>query len=217
MSCIDFEKMRQKLYSAVIADILDELGYRDQCMDHGINPLREDDVVCGRAFTCLAADVYTIPEKPYEMEFKTVDSLKKDDVLVATTNGSVCSGFWGELLSTAAVGHGAAGGVIDGLSRDTRAIRKLNFPLFIRGTHPADSKGRTDVIDYNCDIICGGVAVHPGDIIFGDYDGVVVVPQAAAEECIKKAFEKVEAENVVRAELLAGASAEEVWNKYHIL
>lgn len=217
MSYIDFDLMREKLYSAVIADILDELGFRDQCMDHGINPLNADDVICGRAFTCLAADVYEIPASPYEKEFKTVDSLKKDDVLVATTNGSVCSGFWGELLSTAAVGHGAAGAVIDGLSRDTRAIRKLGFPLFLRGTHPADSKGRTDVIDYDCDIRCGGVAVHPGDIVFGDYDGIVVIPQAVEEECVRRAFEKVQAENVVRAELLAGASAEEVWNKYHIL
>ncbi len=217
MSCIDFEKMRQMLYSAVIADILDELGYRDQCMDFGIVPLNADDVVCGRAFTCLAADVYEVPENPYQKEFRTVDSLKKDDVLVATTNGSVCSGFWGELLSTAAVGHGAAGAVIDGLSRDTRAIRKLKFPLFLRGTHPADSKGRTDVIDYDCVITCGGVTVHPGDLIFGDFDGIVVVPQEVEEECIRLAFEKVEAENVVRGELLAGASAEEVWNKYHIL
>ena len=217
MSKIDFKMLRETCYSALFADILDELGYPDQCMDYDIYPLNVDDVVCGKAFTCLATDVYEVPDKPYEMEFKTVDSLGLDDVLVATTTGSTCNGFFGELLTTAAIGHGAAGAVIDGLSRDTRAIRKLNFPLFLKGTHPADSKGRTNVIDYNCTIQCGGVTVRPGDIIFGDYDGIVVIPQEVAEECIEKALEKGQKENVVRDELLAGASAEEVWNKYHIL
>ena len=217
MGYINFEKMRKECYSALFADILDEMGYRNQAMDYRIMPLNPDDVVCGRARTCLATDVYTIPENPYEKEFKTVDGLKKDDVLVATTNGSICSGFWGELLSTAAKGHGAAGCVLDGLSRDTRAIRRLGFPLFLKGTNPLDSKGRTDVIEYNTTIVCGGVTVNPGDIIFGDYDGVVVIPQEIAEECVERALEKGNAENTVRNELLAGASAEEVWNKYHIL
>lgn len=214
---LDFQLMREKLYSGVVADILDQLGYRDQAMDPGIHPLNIDDVVVGRAFTVLAVDVYEEPEKPYEMEFKSVDAIQKDDVLVATTSGSVCSGFWGELLTTATMGHGGAGCVLDGLSRDTRFIRNMGFPLFFRGTNPLDSKGRTDVIRNQCTIKCGGVTVNPGDIIFGDYDGIVVIPQEVAEKCIELAFEKVSAEDVVRDELLAGASAEEVYNKYHIL
>ena len=214
---LDYKMMKEKLYSGVVADILDQLGYKNQAMDPGIHPLKDDDVVVGPAFTVLAVDVFDEPEKPYEMEFKSVDALSKDEVLVATTNGSVSSGFWGELLTTAAVGHGATGCVLDGLSRDTRVIRKMNFSLFLRGTNPLDSKGRTDVIRNQCTITCGGVTVRPGDIIFGDYDGVVVIPKEVAEECVKLAFEKVSAENVVRDELLAGASAEEVYNKYHIL
>jgi len=217
LSCLDFDLMKEKLYSAVIADILDEMGYRNQAMNHTIHPLCEDDVVVGRAFTVLAADVYDIPEKPYEKEFKSVDSLSPGDVVVASTNGSVCSGFWGELLTTAAVCRGAVGAVLDGMSRDTKAIRKMKFPLFLRGTNPLDSKGRTDVIDYQCTVQCGGITVRPGDYVFGDYDGIVVIPQEIAEEVVKLAFEKVAAENVVRDALLAGSTAEEVYNKYHIL
>ena len=217
MEFVNFQEMKDTLYSAVIADILDEMGYRNQAMSYDLHPLREDDVVVGRAFTVLAADVYDIPEHPYSMEFKAVDSLQEWDVLVVNTNGSTCSGFWGELLTTAALRHGATGAVIDGMSRDTKAIRKMNFPLFIKGTNPLDSKGRTDVIAYQCTIECGGITVRPGDIIFGDFDGIVVIPSAIAKEVVDRALEKVNAENVVRDELRAGASAEDVWNKYHIL
>jgi regulator of RNase E activity RraA len=128
---IDFELMKEKLYSGVVADILDDFGFRNQAMRFDIRPLREDDVVAGRAFTCLAVDVYKIPEEPYKYELETVDSLSPDDVLVATTNGSVSSGFWGELLTTVSQCRGAAGAVIDGFSRGTRKIKKMNFPLFL--------------------------------------------------------------------------------------
>ncbi len=217
MSTIDFRKMRETLYSGVIADILDELGYRNQAMRSDIRPLKDDDVVAGRAYTVLAADVYDIPAEPYKLEFEAVDSLSPDDVMVATTNGSVCSGFWGELLSTVSQCRKATGAVIDGMSRDSRKIRDMDFTLFCRGFNPLDSKGRTDVIAHNVTIECGGVTVHPGDLVFGDYDGIVVIPANAAEETLRRAYEKVDAENVVREAILAGASAREVWNTYHIL
>lgn len=214
---MDFQVIKAGLYSGLLADILDEMGYRNQAMHYTIHPLKEDDVVVGRAFTVLATDVYDQPEEPYKLEFQAVDKLSQGDVLVATTNGSICSGFWGELLTTAAMGRGASGAVLDGMSRDTRAIRKLAFPLFLRGTNPLDSKGRTDVIDYQCTIECGGVTVHPGDLIFGDYDGVVVVPADIAEEVVEKAFQKAGAENEVRDAIRNGLSATETWNTYHIL
>lgn len=217
MSAIDFKQMREKLYSGVIGDILDELGYRNQAMSNDIRPLKHDDVIAGRAYTALATDVYEIPAEPYKLEFESVDSLSEDDVFVATTNGSVCSGFWGELLSTVCMCRKATGAIIDGVSRDSRKIRDMNFTLFCRGFNPLDSKGRTDVVAHNVTIECGGVTVHPGDIVFGDYDGVVVIPSQVAEECIKRAYEKVTAENVVRDEILAGASAKEVYAKYQIL
>jgi regulator of RNase E activity RraA len=111
----------------------------------------------------------------------------------------------------------ATGAIIDGMSRDSRMIRNMDFTLFCRGFSPLDSKGRTDVIAHSVTIECGGVTVHPGDIVFGDYDGIVVIPAQIADECLRKAYEKVDAENVVRDEILAGASAKDVWEKYHIL
>ena len=217
MPFIDFQQMREKLYSGVVADILDELGFRNQAMNHHIRPLKHDDVIAGRAFTVLATDVYEIPAEPYKLEFEAVDNLSPDDVLVATTNGSVCSGFWGELLSTVCMCRKATGAIIDGMSRDSGKIRQMGFTLFCRGFNPLDSKGRTDVIAHSVTIDCGGVTVHPGDIVFGDFDGIVVIPAQIAEECLRRAYKKVEAENVVREEILAGASAKEVWEKHHIL
>lgn len=212
-----FEEMKETLYSAVIADILDEMGYRNQAMANDILPLKVDDVVCGTAFTVLATDVYEIPAEPYKFEFEAVDHLQPGDVMVATTNGSTCSGFWGELLTNGCLKRGAVGCVLDGYSRDTKEIRKLPFSLFLKGTNPLDSKGRTDVIAYQCTVVCGGVEVHPGDVIFGDCDGIVVVPKDIAEECIDRAFEKVKAEDVVRDELRSGVSTTEVYAKYGIL
>ena len=213
---INFKQMKETLYSGVIADILDEYGYRNQVMTPNIRPLKEDDIVVGRAFTCTAIDVCEIPAQPYKLELETVDSLQENDVLVAATNNSF-SGFWGELLTTVALKRGATGAVIDGLSRDTRKIRNMDFPLFLTGFCPLDSKGRTDMILNQTPILCGGVTVKPGDIIFGDYDGIVVIPSAIAEEVIEKSFEKVNSENVVRDAILGGMSATEVYEKYHIL
>ena len=214
---VNYELMKEQLYSAVIADILDDLGYRHQAMRYDIRPLKEDDIVAGPAFTCLAADCYKIPDEPYKYTLVTVDSISEGEVLCATTNGSTHSGFWGELLTTVALKRGAAGAVIDGLSRDTRKIRHMDFPLFLAGFCPLDSKGRTDVILNQTPILCGGVTVNPGDIIFGDYDGIVVIPSAIAEEVVEKSFEKVNSENVVRDAILGGMSATEVYEKYHIL
>ncbi len=213
---MDFERIRKELYSGVIADILDEFGYRNQVMGPSIRPLKETDVVAGRAFTCAAVDVCEIPEEPYKLELETVDSLQENDVLVAATRDSF-SGFWGELLTTVAKKHGAAGAVIDGFSRDTRKIREMDFPLFISGYCPLDSKGRTELISNRAPVLCGGVIVHQGDIIFGDFDGIVVIPSSIEDAVIKKCFEKVNSENLVRKEMLSGMSATEAYEKYHIL
>lgn len=213
----EFESIKKDLYTAVIADILDELGYREQVMKSDIRPVCADMRLVGRAFTVLAADVYAEPEKPYKMELEAVDRLSADDIVTVTTNGSVSSGFWGELLTTVAVCKGATGAVIDGFTRDTTQIMKMGFPLFVRGMCALDSKGRTDVIAYQVPIVCGGVRIRPGDILFADFDGVVVIPQEVADETFEKAFNKVNGENIVREEILAGASATEVFERHHIL
>jgi len=213
----EFDELQKKLYSAVIADILDDFGVRNNVMHYSINPVTPNMAVMGRAFTILATDVYQQPEKPYELEIEAIDNTGKGDVIVATTNKSTSSGFWGELLSTGAKGHGCRGVIIDGLTRDQKKIIEMGFPLFVRGSSPYDSKGRTNVIAYQVPIVCGNVLVKPGDIIFADVDGIVAIPQDIEDEVIKKALEKVHGENKVREELLAGISVKEVFNKYHIL
>lgn len=212
-----FPSLQEKLYSAVICDILDEYGYRENGMKHTIRPLSNDMKLMGRAYTILATDIYEPAAEPYKLELEAVDSLKEGDVVVATTNGSVSCGFWGELLSTVAREHGARGVVLDGITRDAKRIIDMKFPAFVRGIIPYDSKGRTDVIAHQVPIVCGGVKVNHGDIIFADLDGIVVVPQEIEEEVIEKALEKVTGEDTVRKEILGGANAREVYDKYQIL
>ena len=211
------QAMRKRFYAAVIADILDDYGYRNQVMSHIIRPLKPETVVAGRAKTVLCSDVYEIPELPYQKEIEAVDRLTANQVLVCTTNGSVRYSFWGELLSTAAVARSATGAVIDGFTRDTRAIIEMDFPVFAIGRLPTDSKGRGEVVDYDVPIDCGGVTVNTGDIVFGDDDGVVVIPQEVEQQVIQSAFRKVSQENQIRQELLEGASVRSVFDKYGIL
>lgn len=213
----DFAVLREQLYSAVIADALDDLGLRKQAMDLNLRPISPSFVLVGTAYPVLAVDVYEMPEEPYKRELEAVDALSKGDVAVATTNGSTSSAFWGELLSTAARSKGATGAVVDGLTRDGRFIEEMHFPVFARGYSPLDSKGRMDVISHGAPIECGGVPVRAGDLVFGDRDGVVVVPLEVAEEAIRKATEKVEGESEMRAALLRGMGVVEAYDKYGIL
>jgi 4-hydroxy-4-methyl-2-oxoglutarate aldolase len=214
-----FKLMKDNLYTGAIADILDEKGFRNQVMSSVIRPLTPDTKVAGWAKTILSADVYHMP-KPgmeYKLEFQAIDSLKKGEVIVWGSNYSEISGFWGELLTTAAIQRGAAGAVGDSNIRDTVKILETGFQLFFKGYRPLDSKGRNDVIAYDCRIECGGVAVFPGDIVFGDIDGVVIIPAGLAVEVINEAYGKVDRENIVREELKKGMSLPEAWEKYHTI
>ena len=212
-----FDMMAQRLYAAVISDALDAAGYREQALHHTLRPLHPETIVVGRAMPVLCVDVYELPDAPYQQEIAAVDSLKPDDVLVCSTNGSTRICFWGELLSTAAQARGARGAIIDGFIRDARQILAMGFPVFATGFSPVDSNGRGEVIAYNVPITCGGVTVHPGDIVFGDIDGVVVIPQAVETAVIQAALEKVSGENRTRDALRAGATLAEVYAKYGIL
>ncbi|MBV7337397.1 RraA family protein [Chloroflexi bacterium TSY] len=212
-----FAFMQEHLYSAVLCDALDQVGFREQAMRANIRPIDPDALVVGRALTMQSVDLYEPVENAYEHEIAAVDSLKPGDVMVASTHESTRTCLWGELLSTAAVARGAQGAVIDGYTRDVRLIQKMNFPIFSTGMYPVDSAGRGIVIDYNCTINCGGVIVHPGDIVFGDFDGVIVIPADAAREVIERAVEKVNGENITREELRNGATLREVYDKYGVL
>jgi 4-hydroxy-4-methyl-2-oxoglutarate aldolase len=212
-----FGSHQDTLFSAVLADVLDALGHRTSALPIDIRPLKPDWKIFGRAATLSAGAVQAEPEKPYAVELACIDSLKPGDVLIATTSGDRSSSLWGELLSTSARAHGARGTVIDGLTRDAAKILAMDFPVFAAGYSPLDSKGRLDAIHFGRTIQVGSCTVDPGDWIFGDIDGVVVLPARLADEAFSRALEKVSGENRVRMELSKGRSAREVFDEYGIL
>ena len=207
---------RDQLYSAVLADVLDGLGHRSSALPPWIRPLKPEWRLFGRAATLAAVAVSAEPEHPYAVELECIDALRPGDVLVAATNGDRGSALWGELLSTAAQAHGAVGAVLDGLTRDTGRILALDFPVFAAGFSPLDSRGRLDGLHFGQPVRLGDCTVRQGDVVFGDVDGVVVVPQELAAEALA-ALEKVSGENRVREELAKGRSVCEVFAEYRIL
>jgi 4-hydroxy-4-methyl-2-oxoglutarate aldolase len=208
---------RDLLSSAVLADVLDALGHRTSALPATIRPLKPGWRLFGRAATLTAVPVAVEPPNPYAVELECVDSLRAGDVLVATTCGDRSSALWGELLSTACQARGAVGAVIDGLTRDAARIIALDWPVFASGYSPLDSKGRLDGLHFGQPVRIGDCLVKPGDWVYGDIDGLVVVPAELADAAFPKALEKVTGENRVRAELAKGRSAREVFAEYGIL
>jgi 4-hydroxy-4-methyl-2-oxoglutarate aldolase len=211
------EHITCNLYTAVLSDALDEVGVRDRAMREHLRPLEPNTVVAGRARTILCMDLYHIQEDPYAKEIEAVDSILPGEVVVVATGESKRNAPWGELLSTAAKARGARGAIIDGLIRDAQKILSLGFPVFAAGFKPVDSKGRGAVVDYNIPVECGGVLVEPGDLIVGDFDGVVAIPAMVVDEVVRLATDKASRENTTRAELMAGAYLRDVFAKYGVL
>jgi regulator of RNase E activity RraA len=212
-----FTNIESNLYTAVIADSLDELGYRQQAMREDLRPLFPSPCFAGWARTIACVDVFHVPEDPYAKEIEAVDGILVGEVVVVSTVESKRNAPWGELLSTAARARGARGAVIDGLVRDVRKIEALGFPVFASGIKPVDSKGRGIVVDYNVPVDCGGVLVSPGDLVFADYDGVIVIPAEVLPEAMRLATDKVTRENHTRDELMRGAYLRDVYEKYGVL
>jgi regulator of RNase E activity RraA len=215
----DLEAIRRRLFSSVLSDCLDSAGCRDQAMHARIRPLDESLVLCGRARTALYMDVFEAPEgeNPYELEIRLLDDLKPDEVPVFACGSSGRIAPWGELLSTAARARGAAGVVMDGLTRDIRAIREMRFPVFAGGIGPLDSKGRGKIVSLDVPVEVAGARVCPGDLVFGDADGVVVVPAAVESRVIAAALAKVAGENATREALARGEKLAEVFRRHGIL
>ena len=212
-------EVRSKLYSGVISDVLDSLGYWEQAMSPDLRPLDEGLVLFGRSRTGLYMDIYHVEPgvNPYELEIALVDDLKRDDVAVLGCPQGRRVAPWGELLSTTAWARGAAGCVTDGLVRDVRIIRSMAFPVFAGGIGPLDLRGRGQVMQINVPIKCGGARVTPGDWIFGDVDGVMVIPAAVCERTLELALDKVEKETTVRQELARGDLLSDVFARHGIL
>jgi 4-hydroxy-4-methyl-2-oxoglutarate aldolase len=212
-----FERIEAKLYTAVIADALDELGQHECAMREYLRPLAPETKFAGWARTIACQDVFYEPSDPYGLEIEAIDSILPGEVIAVSTGESKRNAPWGELLSTAARARGARGAVVDGLVRDVRNIQRLGFPVFAAGIKPVDSKGRGLVADYNVPVQCGGVLVKPGDLIFADFDGVVVIPADLLNETLMLAEEKVAKENHSRKALLEGAYLADVYAKYGVL
>ncbi|MCF8567323.1 RraA family protein [Alicyclobacillus tolerans] len=212
-----YNLISQKLYTGVICDTLDQLGFRNQAMREDIRPMDQAVTLVGTAKTMLAVDVYQTMKNPYDTEIKAIDSIQPDEVVVVATNRSTRNGPWGELLSTAAKMRGARGAIVDGLIRDSKRISELRFPVFCTGFKPVDSNGRGIVIDYDCPVEVGGVLVNSGDIVFADHDGVVVIPKDTLEQVVEIALQKVNRENRTREELLQGKLLRDVYEKYGVL
>ncbi|MFO0867837.1 MAG: RraA family protein [Pirellulales bacterium] len=217
MPLITLDQMRQSLYTAVVCDALDALGFRHQSPRVQLRQLTGTGLLVGRCKTTLWADMFHPDPHPYELELRAVDSCQPDDVLIAAANGSFHSALWGELLSTACRNTGCVGAIVDGAARDVARMRAMNFPVFARGTSPYDSLSRQRVIDLDVTVEIAGVRFAPGDLVLADEDGIVVVPQQVEEEAIARAWQKVHSENEVRDAIRSGLKAAEVFARYGIL
>jgi len=205
------------LYSAVVCDALDGLGYRHQSPRAQLPPRTGVQKLVGRCKTTLWADMAHDDPHPYALELMAVDGCKADDVLIAAAGGSMRSGIWGELLSTAARNSGAIGAIVDGAVRDLAKMTAMGFGVFARGVCIYDSLHRQRVIDVDVPVEIDGVHFAPGDLVFADSDGIVVVPKAVEEEAIGRAWEKCHAENVTRDAIKSGMKAVAAYEKYGIL
>ncbi|HEX4227867.1 MAG TPA: RraA family protein [Bryobacteraceae bacterium] len=211
-----FQLISTTLYTPVVGDILDLIDHRHQFLPQPIQPISADTRLVGRAMPVQIADVWGHPDQPFGRLTEALDQIQPGEVYIAT-GGSLNCAAWGEIMTAAARTRGGAGAVLDGFHRDTPRILEQNWPVFSRGRYAQDAAVRSRVLEIRVPIEIAAVRIRPGDLIFGDLDGVLVIPREAEEETITRALEKARSEKVVRREIEAGASTTEVFKKYGIL
>ena len=220
-----FTLARRELFTCVVGDVMDKLKYYHQYLLPQIQPLREDMVVIGRAMPVLSVDVFVesvqgsanpLMEKPFGLMLEALDDLKPGEVYL-NTGSSPRNALWGELMSTRAIKLGAAGAVLNGYTRDTQGIYRLNFPTFSWGRYGQDSAPRYKVVDFRVPIEIGQVRIQPGDIVYGDIDGVLVVPREIETEVFTRAVGKARGEKKVKRAIEEGMSAKAAFDKYGIM
>ncbi|MFN7926679.1 MAG: RraA family protein [Blastocatellia bacterium] len=220
-----FTVAKRELFTAVVGDVLDKMGLLHQFLPPRLQPLRDDMIVIGRAMPVLEADVFGESEantnnpamtKPFGLMLEALDDLQTNEVYICT-GGSPRYALWGELMSTRAMKLGAAGAVVDGYSRDTFGILQLNFPTFSSGRYAQDQGPRGKVLDFRLSIEIEGIRIRPGDIVFGDVDGVLVIPREAEEEAFMRAIEKARGEKRVQQAIADGMSACEAFATFGIM
>jgi 4-hydroxy-4-methyl-2-oxoglutarate aldolase len=206
-----------RLYTAVVSDILDDLGHRDHVLDPAIRPLGGDQVIAGWANPFLVAEIRTITAEPYAGEIGALDDVRPGEVILVAAGGSARAACWGELFSTAARARGARGTLIDGYCRDARSISALGYPVWCRGMLPLDCKGRAAVTGWRQPAVVGGLPVHPGDLVVADADGAVVVPAGLIDQTITRALAKAEKEHGLRDALEAGSTLRAAYDRFGVL
>lgn len=220
-----FVLARRELFTALVGDVMDKLGLQHQFLPPQVQPLHEDMVVIGRAMTVLSVDVFAerivgsankLMEKPFGLMLEAVDDLKPNEVYL-NTGSSPRNALWGELMATRALKLRAAGAVVNGYSRDTHGLLRMGFPTFSWGRYAQDSAPRYKVVDYRVPLEIGGVRIEPGDIVYGDIDGVCIVPRVAEREVFVKAVEKARGEKTVKRAIEGGLSAVEAFERYGIM
>lgn len=211
-----FELIKKELYTPVVGDILDGMGYYHQILFPEIQPALLEMKIAGRAMPVNMIDVYGEQSEPFGKLTEALDQLQEGDVYIAHGGNMRCA-YWGEILTATAKKRGAAGAIINGYHRDTKMVLEQNFPVFSRGRFAQDSGVRTKVVDYRCPIEIGAVWINPGDLVIADMDGVLIVPKKIEEEVIEKALTKARAEKKVREEIENGMSSTEAFKKYGVL
>ncbi len=220
-----FEIAKRELFTALVGDVLDKLNYQHQFLPPAIKPLNKSMVVIGRAMPVLEADVFAesmedsnnpLMKKPFGLMFEALDSLQYNEVYICTGSSNPYA-LWGGLMSTRAIKLGAAGAVVNGYSRDTNEVEKLNFPTFSVGTYAQDQGPRGKVMDYRVPIEIDGVKIKPGDVVYGDRDGVLIIPKEIEKEAFKGAIEKARGEQLVKKALETGMSTVDAFNKFGIM
>ena len=211
-----FEVMKTKLYTPVVGDILDGLSSCHQFLPMEVQPLTTDMRLAGRAMPVLATDVYGEQEKPFGKLCEALDQIESGEIYICGGGGRH-SAYWGEILTATAKARGGNGAVVYGPHRDTPRVLEQNWPVFSTGRWAQDSRVRTSIQDFRCAIEIEGVWIEPGDLVFGDLDGVVIIPKRLEKEVITKALEKVAAENCVRKDIEAGMSSADAFEKHGVL
>lgn len=207
--------IRDRLHTAVIGDVLDTMGLRNQFLPPTIRPLLPDVRLVGRAMTVREEDSAD-PDAGFGRMFEALDQVGEGEIYFAI-GGSNTYAMWGDLMSRTAMGRGAVGAVMSGPMRDTAAVRALGFPVFSTGSYAQDQRGRGQVTDFRCRVEIGGVTIDDGDVVVGDEDGVVIVPDHALTACLEKAVAKTTVEDEIGELLEKGAASQDMFNQFGVM
>lgn len=207
----NLEELKNILYSGILCDVLDQKGYRNQALGPDVIGLNDETVIFGPAFTSIGTTVYSMPPDPLTAQCKVVDQLSEGEIYVLVTRGDYNCAVFGELFGTAVLARKGAGVLLDAYVRDLKVLKEMNFPLFYKGRNPKTSKGRCEINECQIPVIFDGVTINPGDWIFGDIDGVVVIPKDIVDEVVEEALKTIKKEDDVRYRLRHGSSLQQAY------